>query len=284
MKVLVTGGSGHVGAEVVRHLVEHGHEVVSIDQRRPDPGSHPAGVRWILVDLNDVGEVAGAMAGCDAVVHLGAIPNPYWKPDEVVFMNNVGATFAVFQAASLLGVRKIAYASSISALGPSWAPVGFPVSFVPADESHPLLVKDPYGLSKEVDERIAEMFHRRDGIQAIGIRFHWVATMDQVKARAIEVAADPVGQENYRILWGYVDLRDAASICRLAIEADGLGYDVFNAVAADTLSDIPTEELVRTYSPGTEIRKPIAGTASAYDISHARDVLGWVPQHSWRTE
>ena len=47
------------------------------------------------------------MEGCEAVIHLGAIPSPYSFPDEVVFNNNVRNTFAVFQAARLLGVKKV---------------------------------------------------------------------------------------------------------------------------------------------------------------------------------
>ncbi len=52
-----------------------------------------------------------------AVVHLGAIPGPDMYPDEVVFGNNTLSTFAVLQAASLLGVSRAVVASSGSSLG-----------------------------------------------------------------------------------------------------------------------------------------------------------------------
>src|SRR5687767_12735539 len=104
MKILVTGGSGKLGQFVVADLAANGYEVVSADQKRaPDL---PEGVRFVQTDLLDIGEVAGAMRGCEAVIHLGAIPNPYGHADEVVFANNTQATFAVLQAASLLGVKK----------------------------------------------------------------------------------------------------------------------------------------------------------------------------------
>ena len=56
----------------------------------------------------------------------------------------------------------------------------------------------------------------------------------------------------------------------------------FNVTAADTLSELPTEELLRRYAPDVELRHPIAGTSSAVSCEKARDCLGYVPQHTWR--
>src|SRR5688500_3077009 len=120
MRALVTGGSGKLGQFVVRDLAENGYDVVSVDQRRVE--SIPDGVRFVRPALHDVGQVAGAMRDGEAVVHLGAIPNPYGHADEVVFANNPQATCAVLQAASLLGVKKAVIASSCSAYGAAWSP------------------------------------------------------------------------------------------------------------------------------------------------------------------
>src|SRR5688572_24830135 len=122
MRVLVTGGSGHLGQFVIRDLIDRGHDAVNAD-RRPPSQDGPAGapsVRFVETDLGDVGQVAGALSGCDAVIHLGAIPAPYRHPDEVVFGNNTRATFATLQAAALVGVRRAVIASSVSAYGSAW--------------------------------------------------------------------------------------------------------------------------------------------------------------------
>jgi hypothetical protein len=66
------------------------------------------------------------------------------------------------------------------------------------------------------------------------------------------------------------------------LEADGLAFEVFNVAAADTLTDIPTERLLREYAPSVEIRHSIQGNASAYSIDKARRLLGFEPGHSWR--
>ncbi len=289
MKVLVTGGSGHLGQFVVQDLLDHGYQVINADRRPPTSAPINAPVRegaarFIETNVGDVGQVAGAMAGCDAVVHLGAIPAPYRHADEVVFNNNTQATFAVFQAAALLGVQKVVFASSISAYGTAYSPEVTVPLYAPVDEEHPLLNHDAYGLSKEVDERTGLMFHRRTGMSVVALRFHWVSAPRQALERVPHVSANLSDPQSSRVLWGYIDARDAASICRLALEATGIGFEAFNVTAADTLAEMPTEELLRTYAPTVEIREPISGFASPFSIAKAKRLLGWEPVHTWRNE
>jgi nucleoside-diphosphate-sugar epimerase len=284
-RVLVTGASGLLGRAVVADLLANGYAVHAIDQRRPD--RLPDGPAWFVqTDLHDVGQVAYAMKGCAAVIHLGAIPNPYDHPDEVVFHNNTLATFSVFQAASMLGVTRIAFASSGSLYGTAWTPKRFFFQYAPVDEAHPFLPHDAYALTKEVDEATARMFVRRDHMSAAALRFHWIATRAQQRER-VRQHGDEVTPAGGRELWGYVDLRDAARACRLAIEVAEVrpyGFRAFNIVAADTLITMPTKEAIRRATPDTEIRSPLPGFTGGFDISAAREVLGWEPEHSWRDD
>jgi len=277
-RVLVTGASGKLGQAVIEELLAHSYEVVGAD-RRTSPSGQP-GVRFAEIELGDVDQVAGAMSGAQGVVHLGAIPVPNRDPDEVVFGNNTRATFAVLQAAHRSGLRNAVIASSISALGPSFSPEPTTPLYAPVDENHPLLGADPYALSKEVDERTAAMFHRRYGMSVAALRFSFVARPDEVGEAVARVRQNPAGST--RTLWSYVDIRDAAAATRLALEADAPAFEVFNVTAADTLSDIPTEELLREFAPSVEVRQPIPGNASAYSIAKARRILGYEPAHTWR--
>lgn len=279
-KVLVTGGSGGLGRWVVRELVEHGYEVVSADQRPPDDPDGAA--RYVEVDLTSVEAVSNALAGCGAVVHLAAIPAPGGRPDEVVFGNNVMTTFAALQAAKALGVRKAVVASSTAAVGAAFAPEPFAPLYVPIDEAHPLLPQDPYGLSKEVAERVCAAFSRRTGMSVLAFRFHFIAQPGEAARRAADF--DPASEGSARELGGYVDVRDAARACRLGLERQGLGFEVFNITAADTLSRIPTLALVRHHYPEVEVRAPLEGTASAWSIAKAGHLLGYAPLYSWREE
>jgi nucleoside-diphosphate-sugar epimerase len=277
-RILVTGASGKLGQAVVEELVAHGYEVVGAD-RRPQPVQRP-GVRFAEIELGEVGQVAAAMAGAQAVVHLGAIPGPNRHADEVVFSNNTQATFAVLQAARLLGVRKAVIASSISALGPSFSPDPTTPQYAPVDEDHPLLGADAYALSKEVGERTGAMFHRRVGMSVAALRFTWVARPEEMLEAVARLRTNPAS--GTRTLWSYVEITDAAAATRFALEADGLTFEVFNVAAADTLSDIPTEKLLRDHAPSIEVRQPIRGNASAYSVEKARRMLGYEPAHSWR--
>lgn len=279
MRVLVTGGNGRLGRWVGRELRDHDYEVVSVDRSLParaEPGIH---VRQ--VEMSDLGQIIGAAAGCDALIHLAAIPHPYAHPDEVVFINNVRATYNALQAAMTLGIERAIIASSASAYGMAWARPTFPPLYAPLDEDHPFIARDPYALSKETDERTAEMFVRRCGMTVLAYRLHWIAEPGEARQRATDATPPDRDATN---LWGYVDVRDAARAFRLGLEADLAGFIAFNITADDTLRPEPTEELLRTHLPTTEIRAPLAGNASAWSNSRARDLLGFVPAHGWRDE
>ncbi len=280
MRVLVTGGNGRLGAWVGRDLRDHGHEVVSVDRQLPP--ANEAGIHHRQVDMGDLGQVVGAAVGCDALIHLAAIPNPYRHPDEVVFLNNVGATYNALQAAMTVGIRRALIASSVSAYGMAWARPTFPPRYAPIDEDHPFLPKDPYALSKETDERTAEMFVRRCGMDILAYRLHWIAAPGEARRRAIDPRYTPA--QDATNLWGYVDVRDAARAVRLGLEADVKGFSAINVTANDTLRPEPTEELVRTLLPTVEIRRSLPGNASGWCIARARELLGFVPGHSWRDE
>lgn len=278
MRVLVTGASGRLGQMTARELTDHGHEVTGVDRVPP---AKPLPSRFVQVDLREVGQVAYAMQGCDAVIHLGAIVSPYRNPDELVFANNTQATYCVVQAASLLGIKRAAIASSISSYGHDWDPEVSTYAWAPVDESYPQRTKDPYGLGKLVDEHTARMFCDRDGATIAAFRFSWISRADEFR-QAAAMRETPDRPDGLRRLWSYVDIRDAARACRLAIEAAPFGFAALNITAADTLLDLPTEEAIRRYAPRTEIRAPIAGGRTPFDLSRARQLIGWEPRHSWR--
>jgi len=280
VRVLVTGGSGGLGRWVVREFTGHGYEVVNADRQPPDEAE--ALERFLEVDLTNVEAVADALTGCGAVVHLAAIPAPGGQPDEVVFGNNVLSTFVTLQAASQLGVKQAVVASSTAALGAAFAPKPFGPRYAPIDEDHPLLPHDPYALSKEVGERICATFSRRTGMSIFALRFHYIAQPGEAARRAANF--DPFSEAAARDLGGYVDVRDAAYACRLGVERQGLGSEIVNITAADSLSSLLTRELIRHHYPEVDVRTPLEGTVSAWSIEKAERLLGYHPRHSWRDE
>lgn len=281
-RVAVTGSSGHLGRAVVADLLDHDYEVVGIDRVAEQDGAtttHP----W---DGRSVASLTPLLDGCAALVHLAAIPAPVGHLPEVVFANNTQATFAALEAAGSVGITRCVIASSGSAYGTAWSPTPTRPRYVPVDEDHPFLNAEPYGLSKEVDERTAAVMVRRFGMSVAALRYHWIATREEQLAAVAEQQSGPRDwAEELRNVWGYVDRRDAASACRLAIETAArtpYGFAAMNVVAADSLSPIPVGELLAEHAPDIEIRSPLGPTQGAYAIERARTIIGWTPQHSWR--
>jgi nucleoside-diphosphate-sugar epimerase len=85
-------------------------------------------------------------------------------------------------------------------------------------------------------------------------------------------------------LWSYIDLRDAASACRLALDAPVTGARSYVIANADTVMERPTVELLREFFPDVPVRGEVVGTGSLFSTTAARADLGWRPTHSWRDE
>jgi nucleoside-diphosphate-sugar epimerase len=76
-------------------------------------------------------------------------------------------------------------------------------------------------------------------------------------------------------LWTYIDVRDAAVACRLAVEASFAGHEPFNICAPKTLMETPTSELAAQYLPTAELRTNAEGNWAGYDSAKSRRMLGF---------
>lgn len=278
-KVVVTGGSGGSGHYVVRHLLEHGYEVLNLDRVPPKEDLAPYGA----VDLTDYVQMSTAMKGYEAVVHFGANPNPDF--DFVTgadrFKNNTIGAYNVFNAAVALGMKRIVWASSETVLG-------FPFDnvrpdYVPVDEQHTLKPQNSYALSKVVCEELARQMNRLYGMPIIGLRFSnilYTGTAHPANYEAIPAYwPDPFSRKFN--LWGYVDARDAAHSVRLSLEADISGAEVFIIAAADTIMNRPNADLIEAVFPGVPIKAGTGDFETLLSIDKARQHLGFEPQYSW---
>lgn len=275
MNVLVTGGSGRIGQWAVAELLEHGYRVTNVDQKASSR------VHTRQVDLQDLGQTIGVMRGHQAVLHLAAIPHPLVHPPEVVFRNNVMSTFNVLQAAWILGIRQVVLAGSEAALGFPFKYHPVEPQYLPIDEAHPLLSQDAYGMSKIVLEELGRGFARRDPeLSVISLRFSYVQMPEEYARNLARAWSDPgISTFNY---WSYVDVRDAAHACRLALEHATPGFDCFYVGAVDTVMREPTMDLVTRFLPHVPCRaEAVTGRNSLLDCSHARQVLGYEPQFRW---
>lgn len=171
MKVLVTGGTGHVGLPVVDRLVKQGFRVKVVDRRSE---AIPPGVEFAECDITDFNALRDQVRGQQAIIHLAAYPNPNRASGTEIFRVNCHGTFNVFEAAATEGIRRVVCASSINALGYSFGVKSFPILYFPVDEEHPTFTSDPYSFSKQITEQIAAYYWRREGISSVCLRMPWV--------------------------------------------------------------------------------------------------------------
>jgi nucleoside-diphosphate-sugar epimerase len=277
-KVLVTGAAGVIGQVVVEDLRTAGYQVTPVDKFPVQPWG------MIKVDCEDLGQVVSVMRDHDAVIHLAAIPNPLRDPAEVVFRNNAVSTFNVLEAATILGIKNVVLASSISALGTVNMVQHFNPLQVPIDETHPLLSQDAYGLSKMVGEELAAGFCRRiPDLSIASLRFSMTIDAD-VRERFVKYYRQDKSRSTvlFGVFWTYIDVRDAATACRLAMEYVQPGHEAFYIAAPDILLDQPVEELLAEFYPGNyPMAEHVQGSISPIDCRKAARLLGWNARFDW---
>src|SRR5271169_3690577 len=98
MRIAVTGSAGFVGTYVMRELLAHGHEAIGVDIRPPAADS-AGSAEFRQADLNDYASLIRAFDGCEAIVHLAAVPDPGIVSPEELFRVNVLGTFNALEAA-----------------------------------------------------------------------------------------------------------------------------------------------------------------------------------------
>jgi nucleoside-diphosphate-sugar epimerase len=272
-KICVTGASGKLGRAVVTDLLEHGHEVVATDVR---PGPPELGAQVLLADLTEYGQAVEVLHGAGAVVHLANIPAPEIYTPSETFNRNTAMNSNVFLAAAQLGIGRVVWASSETTLG---LPFDVPPRYAPVDEDHYPVPTSTYSLSKVVTETMAEHITRWSGIPFVALRFSNILGPEDYKAFPGYWQDALLRKWN---LWGYIDVRDAAASCRLALDAPIEGARSFVIAAADTVMDRPLAELMKEVFPGVEIRRDLGEFETLLAIDGARDALGFTPRHSWR--
>jgi len=271
MRVLVTGASGLIGRYAMRELTRAGHQANGIDITREKSGG-----RVMRVDLTDAGQVYQAVAGVDAVVHMGAWANAGIVPDTRTYADNATGTFNLFQACADLGIRRIVSASSAQVYGFA----GDPPLHVPVDESHPLRPLNCYALSKIAGEQAAAYFAARKGLEILSFRIMGARAPDAMDANIEQAVRDPAGGRS--LLWTRVDARDMALAARLAIEAETVESGPYNVTGAENLLEEETAELVRRHcGQATEIRSGLEGRNSPLSCARAARVFGYRPRYSW---
>jgi nucleoside-diphosphate-sugar epimerase len=187
--------------------------------------------------------------------------------------------FNVFLAAARAGVSRVVWASSETTLG---LPFEVPPRYAPLDEDHYPFPTTTYALSKVASETVAGHIAQWSGIPFVALRFsNIIAPADYQEFPSFW--ADPRGRSWN--LWGYIDERDVAASCRLALSAPAdavAGSPSFIIAAADTVMNRPSADLLAEVFPDVRLTREVGEFGTLLAIDRARKVLGFEPGHSWR--
>ena len=276
---LVTGGTGFVGAHVVRALVARGHSVRCVVR----PGSRRDNLQGLPVeiasgDLGDLPSLRTALRGVDALFHCAADYRLYAKDPPEIYAANVGGTENILQAAFDEGVARVVYTSSVGALGRE--PDGSP-----ANETTPISreqMTGHYKKSKFDAERVAESWAKR-GLPVVIVN-------PSTPVGELDIKPTPTGQMIVDFLnrrmpayvdtgLNLVDARDVAEGHILAAERGRIGEKYILGNRNMTLKEILDVLSRQTGLPSPRLRVPhwIPMAAAAVETAAAR-LTGRVPK------
>lgn len=273
--VLVTGADGRIGRATVARLRGDGWRVVALAPRFRSLTPEDADLR--IGDATSEVDVAAALEGVDAVVHLAAVPHWEHGTPYEVYTTNVVSTFNVLVQAAQRGLRRAVIASSIQATGVPGNHHDVLPAYYPIDESLPTVHDEWYSLSKYSDELTARMVASHWGMSIVALRFPWVDEAEALGVVAADWARDPV--EGVKLGWSYLDVRDAATAVARSLEADVAGSIVVQLAAPRTLVPYDTETLLERYAPDVPRTRIFAGREVPVSTDRAQTILGFVAEH-----
>lgn len=297
-RVLVTGGAGFIGQEMVRQLHQLGKEVVVFDRAWPIEqarGRFPEGVEVVSGSVLDLTDLRSAMEGCDAVIHLAAVLGVQRTEEQKLYTIevNVNGTQNVLAIAHAHGVKKVLLSSSSEVYGEPFE--------TPIRETTPTQGKSVYGVTKLVGEELCKAYNQRyPDLNYTIVRYFNVYGPSQVSefvltkfVRAVMEDKSPtiIGDGSQVRAFCFVE-----DCCRGTLEAleqkvaDGDVFNIGNPAEPVTLTEL-AERVIRVMGKEGVIRPEYDRSFESgnrtkereifqrtVDISKAKMILGYEPQ------
>ena len=288
-RYLVTGGAGFIGSHLAEALVERGERVRVLDDlstgRRENLAAVAGHIELLVGDVADPDTAGQAVAGCDVVLHLAAIPSVQASLEDPrrTHQVNVGGTLNVLEAARRAGVRRVVFASSTALYGDHTA--------LPLREELPPRPLSPYAASKAAGEMYCAAFRTSYGLPAVALRFFNVYGPRQDPGNpysgVVSIFAARMARGERPVIYGdgrqtrdFVYVADVVRAILLACEREAAVGAALNVAAgrqtsilelAAALNQVLGTQIEPTFAPARagEVR------FSEGDARRARQVLGW---------
>jgi UDP-glucose 4-epimerase len=294
VQVVVTGGAGFIGSNLVEALVAEGHAVRVIDDLSTGYEHYIApGADAVIGDVADEGLVRRALEGAEVVFHQAALRAVQRSVDSPLATDqaNTHGTLTVLKASADAGVRRVVSASSSSVYGGA--------EQLPTPETAPAWPRSPYAVSKLAGEHYCRVFAELYGVETVSLRYFNVygprqrpdsqyAAVIPLFIAALRAGQDPLvhGDGRQSRDFTFIDDAVAANVSAAVAPADacsGKAYNVAGGAAYSLLDLLGILERILDVKARPAHGDPRPGDVrhTRADIEAARRDLGHQPRVSF---
>lgn len=282
-KVVVVGGAGFIGSNLVDVLVGRGFDVRVIDNLCAGKREYVNKEATLhVVDIRNYDDIVPVIKGADAVFHLAALPRVQYSIEHPIETNdvNVGGMLNVLVAAQKGGVRRVVYSASSSAYGDQ--------KTMPLNEGMPSNPLSPYGLQKYIGELNCKLFNEVYGLETVSLRYFniygdrqdpegpyalVIGKFLKQKSEGVPMTITGDGEQTR----DFTHVRDAVRANMFAMESDKVGKgEVINIGAGKNCSIKKLAEMIG--GPVEYIEARLEPKHTLADITLAKELLGWGPK------
>ncbi len=307
MNILVTGGAGYIGSNMVRMLASRGYSVTVLDSMEfGHKEALPESAKLVVGNIGDkdVVEPLFEREKFDGVIHFAAylsVAESVKDPRKYIY-NNIIRPVTLLDAMGKYGVKNIIFSSSAAVYGNP--------STVPIPETHPKNPESPYGLTKWCFEELLRVYDKSLGIKSISLRYFNAsgAALDGTNGEdhAPETHIIPLairtaqGKQKEFYLFGtdyptidgtcvrdFIHIEDLAESHLLALDAlkNGHATDVFNVATGNGVTNRQVVDVVKKvtgidFPVLSKERRPGDPHSLVADPTKIQKELGWKPSHS----
>lgn len=288
-KILVTGGAGFIASHIVDKLIKNGDKVVVVDNLSTgrEENLNKEAIFYNVDILDDSLRKVFEIEKPDCVIHHAAqidVQRSIRQPMDDARVN-VSGTINILECCKEYNVKKIVYASTAAVYGEP--------KYLGIDEKHPVAPISYYGISKHTPEHYIKVYSSLYGIKYTILRYanaYGIRQDPKGEGGVISIFVDKLLEEGTPIIFGtgeqtrdFIYVKDIVEANVLAVsKGDNNIFNIGTGVATsinelfNSMKEIAGAKVEPVYK---EARKGDI-LHSYFDISKAKEMLGWSPKYS----